>query len=56
MKIIDIRDVPDFDTTSTVGKLHVTPQPKRIKLNDGREVCKLECTIGDSTDAIRLTA
>ena len=32
MKIIDINNVPDFDTISTVGKVHVTSQPKRIKL------------------------
>lgn len=56
MKIMDINNVPDFDTISTVGKVHVTSHPKRIKLNNGREVRKLECLIWDSTYAIRLTA
>lgn len=55
IKIIDIEEVPDFDSITTIGKVHVSSEPKKIKLNDGRELVKLECKIGDSSAAIRLT-
>ena len=55
VRICEIQDLKEYDIISTVGKVHIVGQPKKIKLDDDRELRKLDCNIADSSGAVKLT-
>lgn len=55
VRICEIQDLKEYDIISTVGKVHIVGQPKKIKLDDDRELRKLDCNIADSSGVVKLT-
>ncbi|XP_068739799.1 uncharacterized protein [Montipora capricornis] len=53
-KISEIDDISDFTLVSIIGKVHIRSEPNEVKIQE-RLVMKLDCSIADDTNAIKLT-
>ena len=53
-KISEIDDISDFTLVSIIGKVHIRSEPSEVKVQE-RLVMKLDCSIADDTNAIKLT-